>query len=895
MMWTRFFRRGRRERELIRELESYLAHEVDDNLARGMSRAEAERAARLKLGNRTLVRESERERDSLRWLESLWRDLRYGVRQLRLSPGFTAAALLSLALGIGANAAVFQLLDAVRMRSLPVARPQDLMEVRFDDRTSRLGSHTSYTSNLTFPLFRELRERQQGFEDLFAWGTETFAIQDAAGTTPAAGLWVTGNVFSSLGVSAERGTLFGSTYDAQGCSPGVVLSDGYWHSRFGGRDDVVGATLKLFNTVFPVIGVTPASFSGLEVGKTFDIALPTCVIANGPQTSINRRDLFWIIGMGRVKPGWTPARAAAQIGSISAAVLTAAEPTGYDAKGLAEWHAARLSAFPAGQGISRLRDQYERALWLLLALAGLVLVIACANLANLLMARATARSREMALRLALGASRGRLVRQLLADSLLLAFVGTTIGVGVAQALSRTLVRFLSTAREPFDLHLTLDWRVWLFTSGLAALTCVLFGLAPAVRSSRGQAADAMKAGGRVTAGARDRFSFQRLLIVSQVSLSLVLLMGAFVFVTSFRNLTTLDPGFRRDGLIFADINLGSLQPERPRIRALQRDVLDRMRTVPGITGVAMTSHIALQGMNWMLGVRVPGYESSAPDWSQYTWVSPGYFRTMGIPMIRGRDFDDHDTDASRGVLVVNETFARKAFGTDDPIGKTVVSLAEPGYDEKTYAIVGLVGDTKYADLRDEIPPIAYVPELQNPRWGPRFRAVIRAAVPEGDAVSAVRAELTRMNPGIQVSFDVLRALVGDRLVRERTLAWLAGFFGLLAAMLTAIGLYGVISYVVERRRTEMGVRLALGSTRGQIVTLVLRQTLPLLAAGLIIGAAVALAAGRSAASLLFGLQPGDPRSLALAAAVLGAIALVACLVPARRASRIHPMRALREE
>jgi predicted permease len=895
MAWTRFFQRGRREQEFARELDSYLAHEVDDNLARGMSRDEAERAARLKLGNRVLVRESERERDSLRWLESLWQDLRYGLRQLRLSPGFTAAALLSLALGIGANAAVFQLLDAVRMRSLPVARPQDLMEVRFDDPTARLGSHTSYTSNLTFPLFRELRERQQGFEDLFAWGTETFTIQDTAGTTQAAGLWVTGNFFSSLGVPPERGTLFGAAYAAQGCSPGVVLSDAYWHSRFGGRDEAIGTTLKLFNTVFPVIGVSPPSFTGLEVGKTFDVALPTCVIANGPQTSINRRDLFWIVGMGRVRPGWTQERAAAQVSSISAAVLAAAEPTGYDAKGLAQWHAARLSAFPAGQGISRLRDQYERALWLLLALAGLVLIIACANLANLLMARATARSREVALRLALGASRGRLVRQLLVESLLLAFIGTTIGVGVARALSRTLVRFLSTAREPFELNLALDWRVLLFTSGLAALTCVLFGLAPAVRSSRGQATDAMKAGARVTTGARDRFSFQRLLIVSQVSLSLVLLMGAFVFVTSFRNLTTLDPGFRRDGLIFVDVNLGSLRPERARIRALQREVMDRMRAVPGITGAALTSHIALQGMSWMLGMRVPGYEASAPDWSQYTWVSPGYFQTMGIPLLRGRDFDDHDTDASRDVLVVNETFARKAFGADDPIGKTVVSLAEPGFDQRTYAIVGLVGDTKYADLRDDIPPIAYVPELQNPRWGPRFRAVIRTAVPESDAVSAVRADLARMNPGIQANFDVLRALVDDRLVRERTLAWLAGFFGVLAALLTAIGLYGVISYVVERRQMEMGVRLALGSTRWQIVTLVLRQTAPLIVAGLVIGAAAALAAGRGAASLLFGLQPGDLRSRALAAAVLGAISLVACLVPARRASRIHPMRALRQE
>lgn len=894
MNWTRFFQRARRDEDLARELGSYLAHEVDDNLARGMTREDAERAARRKLGNRTLVREAERERNSLPWVESLWQDLRYGARQLKSSPGFTAAALLSLALGIGANTAVFQLLDALRLRTLPVVRPGELMEVRFEGPKIRFGTHTSWTSDLTFPLFRALRERQAGFQDLFAWGTETVSLQDADRAKPAAGLWVTGNFFSSLAVPAERGMLFGAAFETQGCQPAVVVSHAFWQSHFGGREEALGATLRFFNTVFPVIGVTPASFHGLEVGKTFDIAMPICVL-NGPQASVNRRELFWLVGMGRLKPGWTPERAAAQIGGISATVLAAAEPLGYDAKGLNEWHAFRLSAFPAGHGISRLRDEYEQALWLLLALTGLVLAIACANLANLLLARSAARAREVALRRALGASRGRLVRQMLAESLLLATLGTALGLALAGALSGALVRVLSTAREPFQLDLTFDWRVLLFTTGVAVATCLVFGLAPAIRSSQRQAAEALKAGVRSTSGGRERFSLQKLLIVSQVSLSLVLLMGAVVFVTSFRNLATLDPGFRRDGLIFVDVGLGPLKPERPRIRALQQDLMEQVRATPGITGAAMTSHIALQGMSWMLRMRVPGHEAAGLDWSQFTWVGPGYFRTMEIPLRRGRDFDEHDTDSSPGVLVVNETFARKVFGTDDPIGKTVVSLAEPGYDQKTYQIVGLAGDTKYADLRDDIPPIAYVPELQNPQWGPRFRAVIRTAIPEAAAIAAIRATLDGVNPAIQATFDVLRTLVDDRLVRERTLAWLAGFFGVLAAVLTMIGLYGVIAYMVQRRQAEVGVRLALGSTRGQIVILVLRQTAPLVVSGVAIGAALALAAGRGTASLLFGLQPGDPRSLALSAAALGAIALAACLVPARRISRMHPMRALRQD
>jgi predicted permease len=893
MKWKRLFQRQRREADFARELRSYLAHEVDDNVARGMSREDAERVARRKLGNQTLVRESERERDSLLWLESLWQDLRYGVRQLRLSPGFTAAALLSLALGIGANTAVFQLLNAVRIRTLPVARPGELMQLRFEGPKGRFGVHSSWTSDLTFPLFRELRARQEGFQDVFAWGSENFVVQDPETTRPAAGIWVTGNFFSSLGVQPHRGALFGSAYQDQGCEPAVVLSYGYWQTQFGGRENAVGATLKLFNTGFRVIGVTPASFSGLEIGKTFDIAVPTCV-QNTPQAAVHRRELFWIVAMGRLKPGWTPERAAAQLGAISSSVLTAVEPGGYDAKGLEEWHSYRLSALPGAHGISRLRDDYESALWLLLALTGLVLAIACANLANLLLARSVARSREAALRRALGASRMRLVRQSLAESLLLASIGTTLGIALAHALSRTLLHFLSTPRDPFELDLTFDWRVLLFTAGVAVATCVLFGVAPALRSSGRQAAEAMRSGRRASSGGHERFSFQRLLIVSQVGLSLVLLMGAVVFVTSFRNLTTLDAGFRRDGLIFADVGLGPLKPERSRIRELQRDLMERVRSVPGITGAAMTSHVPLQGMSWMLRIRVPGYEVSDLDWSQYTWVSPGYFQTMEIPL-RGRDFDEHDTDASPGVLVVNETFARKVFGTDDPIGKTVVSLAEPGYSEKTYQIVAVAGDTRYAGLREEIPPIAYVPELQNPQWGQRFRAVFRTSMPDGSATAALRTELDRVNPGIQASFTVLNTMVRERLVRDRTLAWLAGFFGALAAVLTMIGLYGVISYVVERRQAEVGVRLALGATRGQIVTLVLRQTVPLLLAGVVIGAALALAAGRGTASLLFGLQPGDPRSLALAAALLGAISLAACLIPARRVSRMHPMQALRQD
>ncbi|MGH9719651.1 MAG: FtsX-like permease family protein, partial [Bryobacteraceae bacterium] len=533
-------------------------------------------------------------------------------------------------------------------------------------------------------------------------------------------------------------------------------------------------------------------------------------------------------------------------------------------------------------------------LWLLLGITGLVLLIACANVANLLLARSAARQREIAVRLAIGASRSRLVSQLLSESLLLAITCAAIGVALAPMFSRSLVWFLSTESDTFELGLNLDWSVLAFTAVVSILTCIVFGLAPALRSTQMDAASAMKSGARGSTADRTRFSFQRVLIVSQIGISLVLLVGALLFVRSFQNLTTLDAGFRQDGIIFAFTDFRRLRLPEERIQPFQRELLEKVRSIPGIESVSTSTHLPLGGSSWTLAVRLPG-ESKARASSKFTWISPGYFRTMEIPVLAGRDFNQQDLRTSRKVLVVNQTFARRFFEGADPVGKVVSSVAEPGYPDTVYEIAGVVKDTKYGDLRQGIPSIAFAAETQSPQPGPFVAIVTRSAMPPASVIAAMKQRLTEVSPQIRVWPVVLRAMVEERLVRERVLAWLSGFFGALAAVLAMIGLYGVISYMVARRRSEIGIRLALGASRPGVIWLILRQVTVLLAIGIAVGAALSLAAARGAETLLFGLKPHDPLTLAMSAASLTAVAFLASLILAWRASRLDPMTSLREE
>src|ERR1044072_7459365 len=520
-LWRNLFEKERVESELKEEIDAYVEMLVEEKVKQGLPPAEARRAALIEAGGVEQVKESVREVRTGQTLGTIWQDLRYGMRMLLKYPSFTCVAVLTLALGIGANTAIFQLIDAVRLRTLPVKAPQELAEVRMADMKGARGG-IGRSPSVTNPIWEQIREHQQAFSGIFAWGADSVNLAPGGEVRSARMLYVSGDFFHTLGVRPARGRLFTTTDDQRGCGePGLVISHELWQREYGGEASVIGRKLTLGDHPFEIIGVTPAGFFGMEVGRSFDLALPICAVARvRGNNNFLSGIMWWLTVTGRLKPGWSLEQANAEMRAISPGLFEASLPANYAPDSVKDYLGSELVAVPAGAGASRLREKYEQPLWLLLAIAGLVLLIACANLANLLLARASVREREIAVRQALGASRGRLVRQLLVESLLLAAVGAACGAWLAQALSRFLVAFLSTSADPVFLELTLDWRVFGFAAGLAVLTCLLFGLAPALRAPRMERGALMKSGGRGLTASRERFSLRRALVVAQVALSL---------------------------------------------------------------------------------------------------------------------------------------------------------------------------------------------------------------------------------------------------------------------------------------------------------------------------------------------------------------------------------------
>ena len=828
---------------------------------------------------------------------SFWQDLRFGVRLLRLNPGFAGVAVLSLALGIGANTSIFQLLDAVRLRKLPVHNPQELAIVRIADRSWASGRFSGRYSQLSNPLWEQIRDHQEAFSGIFAWAGDSLNLAVGGETRYAQAIWVSGDFFNVLGVRPVLGRVFTPADDQRGCgAAGAVISFAFWQREFGGKVPAVGRKLTLEGHPFEIIGITDPSFYGVDVGRSYDVAVPLCTepVIRGENSMYDMRYGWWLAAMGRLKPGWTHARATTQLNVVSPGIFEATLPEVYKPEDAKHYLDFKLAAFPAENGFSSLRAAYENPLWMLLAIAGLVLLIACANLANLMLARATAREREVGVRLALGASRWRLIRQMLVESLLLAGVGAVTGAAVAQALSRSLGAFLSTQGSPLFVELQPDWRVLAFTAGLAIFTCVLFGLTPALRATGIAPAIVLKSGGRGMTSGRERFGLRRALVVSQVALSLVLLVGALLFVRTFRNLVTLDPGFRRDNMIVANLDLTRLNIAKERRQEFKRELLDRIRALPGIDSAADTAIVPISGNSWNDNVFIEGSEKrKAVPW--FSRVTPGYFKTMRTPILGGRDFDEHDTATSPKVAIVNETFVRKFLNGQNPVGVTFREESYVGRPTPTYQIVGLVKDAKYVDLREEPVPLVYVASAQDDRPDNFPQFLVRSTVPPSAALPAVKNSISEADPEIVSEFHTLETQIRDSLLRERLMATLSGFFGFLAALLATIGLYGVIAYMVARRRNEIGIRMALGAQRGHVVGMIMREAGVLLAIGLVVGAGLALAAARAATTLLYGLKPHDPATLALAAGTLAAVAAAASFLPAHRASRLDPMAALRDE
>ena len=898
-----------REASIVEEISQHLDDRYEDLVARGASPEAARRSALEELAGPALTASLKEAlprpapsrtpppENGGGLLHGVAKDFRYGARRLRLEPAFAFVAILSLALGIGANTAIFQLLDAVRLRSLPIASPGELLNVRIGPKEEgRTGSFTTNFPQLTWLIFDRLRAEQKAFSKLDVWASNRVNLATGGKVRYVNALWVGGTFFDTVGVPPLKGRLLGPADDRPGCpSPSIVVSEPFWRRELGGRELSPGQTLMVEGRQFEIAGITPARFFGLEVGYAFDVALPTCaedLLADKPRTQ--SRSAWWLSAVGRLAPGWTLEKANAHLGAISKGIFEASLPENYDADDVKRFLRMTLTAVPASTGFSDLREDYSDPLWLLLGLSGLVLLIACANIANLMIARASARQREIAVRLALGASRVRLIRQLLAESLVLACAGALAGAVLARWLSRVLLAFLGTRDTQWFVQMPLDLRLLAFTAGIAVATCVLFGLLPALQASRTDPIEAMKSGGRGIAGGGARLTVRRALVVSQVALSLVLLVGSLLFVRSLRNLLSLDAGFRRDRVLVLTADHTRLRIPREGRIALRNRTIERVRAVPGVTDAALARLAPLGGRYWNEHISVEGTEVKRQN-ANFNQVGPGYFRTIGTPLIAGRDFTERDDASGEPVAIVTQAFVRKYLKGADPIGRTLQVDNQGGDTVQRFRIVGLARDCKYYDLREDFTPIVFLSQAQDLSPRPWFSVLVRSDLPLGTLVPSLTSAIGAVSPEMDLEYAPLAEILRDSLLRERLMANLSAFFGFLAALLAMVGLYGVVSFMVVRRRNEIGVRMALGATRRDIHVLVLREAGTLVAAGLGIGIVLAVGAAYLGRSLLFGLTPSDPATLVMASVGLAAVALAASLLPAHRAATLDPVTALRDE
>jgi predicted permease len=820
-------------------------------------------------------------------LDAVLQDLRYAFRALRSSPGFAAVAILSLALGIGANTAIFSLIDSVLLKTLPVSHPEQLIQVMFDE-----------SASFTNPVWEQVRDRQDVFSGIFAYGGGRFNLAVGGEARYADGRFVAGQFFDTLGLHTALGRYFTMADDKRGCPGTAVLSHGFWQKEYGGRADIVGKTISLDNHPFEILGVIESGFTGVDVGSVMDVYAPLCSekIIRGENSSLDQRSSWWIRVIGRPKPGISASQATARLKTLAPEIMKATQPKNWRPDDAAKYLKRTFGTLPAANGLSNLRRQYQQALMVLMAIVGVVLLIACANVANLLLARSAGRQREIAIRMALGSGRARLIRQLLTESLVLSLSGALLGVLFAQWGARLLVGFLSAGRSKVFLDLSIDGRVLAFTMGVAVLTGLLFGLAPAWRGTRVNPQSAMKANARgVIEGSR--FGLGKALVVVQVALSLVLVVGAGLMLTTFFKLETLNSGFEREHILLVDVDLrnGNYPPERR--RAVYQEMLDRLRALPGVRSASESNLTPISGSSWNDDLQIEGYASKGREDTlvYFNRVSDRFFETLGTDLVAGRDFNSHDTPESPQVAIVNQTMANKFFAGRSPVGKRYRTdegnkLSDP------VEIIGVVKDAKYRSLREEILPTAYVAANQEakPFTSTMFEMRVAAGAPTS-LVSGAKAAIAGVNRDVSLQFKSLAVQVDESLARERLLATLSGFFGGLALVLAMIGLYGVMSYNVARRRNEIGIRMALGAEQSRVLRMVLREVAILIGVGLVIGMGVAIGTTRFVQSFLYGVKANDPWTLSLAAVVLALVASLAGFLPARRASRLDPMTALRDE
>jgi predicted permease len=835
-------------------------------------------------------------------------DLRFAFRTLRKAPGFTAVAVLSLAFGIGANTAIFTLLDAVVLRMLPVENPERLAV--FGPGIHR-GIHgesdpiDSSTELFSYPLYRDMRDNNEVFEGLAALSSmdHTVYMRDAAAgpealPEAAEARLVSGNYFEVLELRPLLGRLIHPADDVTaGAHAVAVLSHGYWQRRFASDVDIVGKSLLIHGHAYQVVGVAPKGFRGETLGWNPDLFVPLAM-----QQEISRlpamlagRDAAFLLLVGRLKPGIAPEQASAAMTLRFQQALRAEAGGQLTPEREQKLSQRRIEITPAHQALSSLRRQFEQPLRLLMGVVGLVLLIACANVANLLLARAAGRGKEICVRLALGASRWRLIRQLMTESLLLAGFGGLLGLLIAPWVTRSLVRIVYDSASTIPLDLDPNLRVLGFTLAVSVLTGLLFGLAPALRSTRLNLFSTLKVQSRGVVGARSRSTLSKGLVITQVAVSLLLLVGAGLFVGSLNNLRSLDLGFRPDKLLAATIDpRGAGYPlERPeRLRDLYRRILDRVRAIPEVESASLSFVPLLSGARRTESFRVEGHTfgENEPSAVREIHVTPGYFETVGMTMIEGRTFDERDRDGGPRVVIVNQEFAKRYFAERSAIGGHLTF----DRDGRSREIIGVAGDAKYNDLREQAPEVVFLPVYQQIEHLQSLD--VRARGDEAALTGQIKQALAEVDRNLPVRSVMTMDRQLDRALRqERLMTNLTTFFGLLALLLASIGLFGVMSYAVSRRTSEIGIRMALGAERGAVLWMVLGESLWLVAAGAALGLAAALASTRLLANLLFEMSPTDPIAFGLSAAVLLAVAGLAAYFPARRAARVDPMVALRYE
>ena len=890
------FRRRRVEQELEDELRFHLEQRIQEDIARGVPPNEARYAALRAMGGVQQRKEECREMRRTQLVDELLQDLRYAWRSLLKSPGFAAVTLLSLALGIGANTAIFSLLDKLLLESLPVERPRELVVL------NPQGFRNGWTAgnwSWSYPAYTGIRDRQQVFTGVLAERTDSVNFTIGGVTQRAIESLVSGNYFEVLGVRAMLGRTLSAEDDrVRGGHPVTVVTHGFWMERLGGHPGIVGQTVRLNGYPFTIIGVTEKGFNGLEVGGSVDVFVPMAmlrqVVTYGD--ALDQRSAYIFQVYGRLKPGVSREQAVAQLQPVYLGELEQdIAAMGADAPRDDRWRQGKVTLEDGHRGTSGLRADLETPLTALITMTGVVLLIACANIAGLLMARAASRTREIAVRLAIGASRGRIVRQLLTESALLATLGALAGLLVASWTINLLVAQMGESAERLNLVTSfLDARVLGFACAASVATGVLFSLFPALHASRESVSSSLKSGGAADRAGQVRL--RRMLVTAQVALGLVLVSASGLFLRTLQNLRHTEPGFRTDRLIHFHLNAGVAGYDRARSEALFHQILEDLRRLPGVTGASLSIAPVLSGESIGFGLDVEGYKYGERESrrSLGNAVAPGYFSMLRMPLMRGREFTEADTANSQRVVIVNETFMKKYFPDREPLGKKV-TLSWGRAARYAYEIVGVSKDARVANLRDQPARNFFMPYTQ---WNVLSQTYfyVRTSGDPSALSGSIRQLVKRHDPDIPVvAYRTIDEQI-DRLLRpERLVASLSLAFGLLATGLAAMGLYGVTAFSVARRTREIGIRMALGAERAAVVRMVLRDVAMMAVVGIGVGVALSLGLARYVESQLYGVPARDSLTVGVAAAVLVTVALASGWLPARRASRVNPTIALRQE